>query len=234
MDAAFLSAYRLGRRRSRPSGWRSALRVSASHGPAAISPQPPRAASSAPSRRRCARQQAHGLAKGEALSRRGALSLRNAPVPFAGVPGRAPPIGPAPARAHRRFGRISLISASRQRFAVERDLHMEIQQRVRLQRGRLCRQPCADSWTRRAVHAPARGHAHHHASAFQCGDVFQELQGFRRRPAQGIVNFACRRPSPSAMGKMRRRFAPGSEAKKAVPCSPAPAYSRSACPRGRC
>ena len=78
-----------------------------------------------------------------------------------------------------------------QRFVIERHLNAEIQERFGSNEGWLrAANRCADFGTRRAVHAPVRGHADNHASAFQGWNVIQKLQRFRRRPAQGIVNFA--------------------------------------------
>ena len=79
----------------------------------------------------------------------------------------------------------------REILAVERHLHLEIEQRVHPEPGRcLASHGCLDLRAWRAVHAPARRHANHHARAFERGNVLQELQRLLRAPAQRVKDLA--------------------------------------------
>ena len=78
-----------------------------------------------------------------------------------------------------------------ERFAVKRDIHTEIEQRVLSQPGRrLGAHRARHLRPRRTVAAPRRRHAHHHARRLQLRDVPQKLQGLPRRPAQRMKDLA--------------------------------------------
>ena len=77
----------------------------------------------------------------------------------------------------------------RQLLAVERHLHLEVEQCVEPQLGRrLAADRRLHLRACRAVHAPARRHAHDHAGALERRHVLEELCRLRRTPAQGVVN----------------------------------------------
>ncbi len=79
----------------------------------------------------------------------------------------------------------------RQRLAVERHLHAEVEQRIEPElRGRAAADRRLHLRARGPVHAPARRHAHDHAGAFQRGSVPQELQRLLRAPAQRMKDLA--------------------------------------------
>ena len=138
-----------------------------------------------------ARQEPHGLAERQAL-RRGAaldrLELLERPAqplvvdldPFAANEGE--PVG---------LRQQALDLGLRERLAVERHLHAEVEQRVESElRGRIAADRRLHLRPRRAVHAPARRHAHDHAGGFERGHVLEELQRLLRPPAQRVEDLA--------------------------------------------
>src|SRR5262249_60532257 len=78
----------------------------------------------------------------------------------------------------------------RQAFAIERHFQLEVQQSIQSEiGGSLAADRCLDLRAGRAVHAPVRWHANDDADAFERRNVFQELYGLLRLPAEGVENF---------------------------------------------
>ena len=79
-----------------------------------------------------------------------------------------------------------------QAFAVESDLHVEIEQRVLAQvpTGALPPTVRRHLRARRPVGPPGRRHSHHHPGALQLRDVSQKLNGLLGRPPQRVEDLA--------------------------------------------
>ena len=85
----------------------------------------------------------------------------------------------------------SRISAAVKRFAVERDFHAEIEQRILAQsRRRLAADLSRYLRARRSVGLPGRWHSDHYARTLQLRDISQKLHGLGRRPPQGVEDLA--------------------------------------------
>ena len=135
-------------------------------------------------------QQPHGLAEGQAVVLGRALRFAEArddalqvlAVEFDPPPShQREPIRPSQQIAD--FGGC-------ERFTIERDFHMEIEQRVLSQsRRRLSAHGAGDSRPRGTIAPPRRRHANHHARRLQVRDVAQKLPGLTWRPAQRMKDF---------------------------------------------
>ena len=76
-------------------------------------------------------------------------------------------------------------------FAVERDIHTEIEQGFMADtRGRLTADRTGHAGPRRTVSPPCRRHTDDHARCFQLWNVPQELQRFLGRPPQRMKDLA--------------------------------------------
>ena len=79
----------------------------------------------------------------------------------------------------------------RERLAIERDFHMEIEQRVVPDaRGRLGAYAAGHAGTRRTIAVPRCGHPDDDTGRLQLRDIAQELQSFPRCPAEGMKYLA--------------------------------------------
>ena len=110
-----------------------------------------------------------------------------------------------------------------QPLAVERDLHLEIEQRVGAKTGRrLAANRRAHLRTRRTIRAPRARHAHDDAGGFQRGGDRSRVE--RLPPASSAAGDRSRphRPSLSATRIVPPRAGPAGAATGAAPCWPRP------------
>ena len=78
-----------------------------------------------------------------------------------------------------------------QRRAVEGERHAEIEERIDAEAGGFARSDGGgDLWAWRTRRAPARGHAHNDAGAFEGRGIGEKPVGVGRRPAQRVKDFA--------------------------------------------
>ena len=180
-------------------------------------------------------EQPHGLREAEAVLGGRALDFAEALHHAAQL--FAIDFHPAPAHQRESIGLRQQLAdlGGGQGFAVERDFHAEIEQRVLAEsRGRLAADRARHPRPRRTVAPPRRRHAHHHPGALQLRDVAQKLHGLAGRPAQRMKDLARVDHGPSATGRSPTRAAREAAATADGPCWPRRRTRRSACPSGRC
>ena len=83
-----------------------------------------------------------------------------------------------------RAGQKGLHLGGGQGRAVERDVHAEVEQRLRAETGGRLSTDRGSSPAGGAARPPGRGHAYHDARVLQLRDIAEEAEGLRQRPAQ--------------------------------------------------
>ena len=148
-------------------------------------------------------EQAHRFAEGEAVLRRGRLHGSE----LVEHPAESVAIDFDPASAHQvqavRRGEQLLDLRRGQRFAVEADAHLEVEQRVRAEtRRRLAPDGGGDLRTWRTIRPPGARHAHDDARGLEAGHIGQQLKRLGGRPAQRVIDLARvdHRLQPRALG----------------------------------
>ncbi len=135
--------------------------------------------------------EAHRFAEGQAALRRGRFhgsELVEHPAEFFPVD-----LDPPSAHQVQAVGRGEELLDFRlgQRFAVERDAHLEVEQRLLAEaRGRLAADGAGDLRTRRAIRSPRRRYADDDPRGLEAWDIGQELNRVGRRPPERVIDLA--------------------------------------------
>ena len=136
-------------------------------------------------------EEAHGFAERQAVFRSGRLHRSE----LVQHPAESLAIDFHPASAHQvqasRRGEQLLDLRLGQRFAVEADTHLEVEQRVRAEtRRRLAPDRGRDLRTWWTIGPPRGRYAHDDAGGLEARDIGQQLKRLGWRPPQRVIDFA--------------------------------------------